>query len=308
MSGDAPRVSVVIPTHNRADVLAECLEGVLTQEGADFETVCVNDASTDATDDVLARYTERFPDRLRVARGAFGAPGLARNAGVAAARGRLLLFTDDDCTVPSGWIAEMLELWRLRRSGVVALSGGFAPYSMETPTERYLHFRMAMLFGPRAKLIAAAPMMSFLVDRDAFEAADGFPSSPMPALEDWALCQRLRARGGALWYGPAVKVTHRYQREWGPALRRLQDTGRLGAALCANRRERAAMLVKAALKLGSAPLWTPWFFPADLYAMALRAEWVFFKARARALARPSEAVGGEAPGGGGRAGDPGDRV
>ena len=90
----APRVSVLIPTWNRVQVVPGAVASVLDQTFADFEIVVVVDGSTDGTADVLRRT---FDDpRLRILEKANGGLASARNAGVAAARGDLIALLDDD--------------------------------------------------------------------------------------------------------------------------------------------------------------------------------------------------------------------
>jgi glycosyltransferase involved in cell wall biosynthesis len=92
---DAPRVSVVVPTHDRRDVLPEALDSVLAQEGVSLELIVVDDGSTDATDAMLR---ERYgaESRLRVVRQPQAGPSAARNRGVAEARGAFVAFLDSD--------------------------------------------------------------------------------------------------------------------------------------------------------------------------------------------------------------------
>lgn len=92
MSG--PAVSVVVPTHDRADLLPRLLRSVLGQDLADLELLVVDDGSSDRTQQVLAAC----PDpRLRVLRHDV-ARGVAhaRNSGTAAATGRWVAWCDDD--------------------------------------------------------------------------------------------------------------------------------------------------------------------------------------------------------------------
>jgi glycosyltransferase involved in cell wall biosynthesis len=94
LSGDVPKVSVVLPTHNRVELLPLSLASVLRQKGVELEAIVVNDGSTDGTRAFLER--SRDP-RVRVihhpvARGV----SAARNAGIADARGTVLAFIDDD--------------------------------------------------------------------------------------------------------------------------------------------------------------------------------------------------------------------
>ncbi len=276
-----PEVSVVIPTHNRAPILRECLDSVLAQSFESYEVVVVNDASTDATRQILKRYQQTHGGRIQVARGSYGAPGLTRNAGAARASGRYLLFTDDDCRAPRQWIESMLQT--LRQTGADALCGGFEAHRLKTPAERYQYWRMRALFRDTPKWVRAAPVINFLVPARIFNEAGGFPPYPWESLEDWAFCFRLNEAGYRIFYDPAVKVTHRYKPTSRPVYRALRDTARRGPDLCQTRMSRAAMGAKAVVKYASAPLWIPWVFPWDLYGRAVYAEHIFFWSRMRAL-------------------------
>ena len=105
-------VSVIIPTHNRSKLLELSLRSVLWQRNVDFETVVVDDGSTDDTPRVL----QSLGDRIRVVRHE-RSQGVseARNRGIAEARGTWVAFLDDDDL----WAAEKLELQleALRRTG-----------------------------------------------------------------------------------------------------------------------------------------------------------------------------------------------
>jgi len=89
-------VSVIIPTHNRADYLPRALDSVYGQEGRgdhfDLEVIVVDDASSDATPSVIRAYPEiryiRFPERRGVS--------AATNAALQASRGCYITFLDDD--------------------------------------------------------------------------------------------------------------------------------------------------------------------------------------------------------------------
>lgn len=88
-----PRVSVIVPTYNRASVLGEALESVLEQSYRDFELIVVDDGSTDQTAEVVGRYGDRVRTLRREANGGCGA---ARNDGIRASRGELIAFLDSD--------------------------------------------------------------------------------------------------------------------------------------------------------------------------------------------------------------------
>ena len=99
------RVSVVVATYNRADILAENIKSVLQQEFDSFEAIYVDDGSTNATTDLLAEWAGRASVGFTHIRTENVGPGRARNAGVALAIGEYILFLDDDATAPANWIA-----------------------------------------------------------------------------------------------------------------------------------------------------------------------------------------------------------
>lgn len=96
---NVPLVSVVIPVHNAERYLAECLDSVLAQTLAAIEVIVVDDASSDASPEVLARRAA-VDARVRVITQARNqGVSAARNAGIDAARGAYLAFVDADDSV-----------------------------------------------------------------------------------------------------------------------------------------------------------------------------------------------------------------
>ena len=105
MTEREPDVSVVVPARNAADLLPKLLAALdrTTYDGV-WETVVVDDASTDATADLATEWGARVV-RLDSQSG----PAAARNAGLAAARGSLIAFTDADCEPTPGWLSALTE-------------------------------------------------------------------------------------------------------------------------------------------------------------------------------------------------------
>ena len=89
------RLSVIVPVYNVESWIDRCLESLVAQDFGDFEVVCVNDGSTDASRERLAAWEAREP-RLRVIDQPNAGPSAARNAGIRAARGDYVSFLDAD--------------------------------------------------------------------------------------------------------------------------------------------------------------------------------------------------------------------
>jgi glycosyltransferase involved in cell wall biosynthesis len=119
-------VSVIIPTHNRRRLLELTLKSVLWQRNVDFETIVVDDGSTDDT----PRLLRSLGDRIRVIR--HEQPrgvSAARNHGIAVARGEWVAFLDDDDL----WAPDKLnlQLEALRRNGRCWAYAGAVEITME---------------------------------------------------------------------------------------------------------------------------------------------------------------------------------
>jgi len=96
-------VSVVVPARNAEDTLARALDSVLVQTHRPDEIIVVDDASTDGTADVAARYRDQGVNLVAL-KERHGAAG-ARNAGIAAAKSAWIAFLDAD----DEWLAAKLE-------------------------------------------------------------------------------------------------------------------------------------------------------------------------------------------------------
>jgi len=121
-----PRVAVIVPAYNRADLLPQAVDSVLAQTFEDWELVIADDASSDDTYAVAARYAERRPGKITALK-------LERNLGIAGARneaikasrgGELVMLLDSDDYLREDYLEHMVgvydrEVARGRRIGVV---------------------------------------------------------------------------------------------------------------------------------------------------------------------------------------------
>jgi len=109
-NSDRARVSIVIPTHNRAGLLRLAIDSALAQTYPQVELIVVDDGSTDGTAAVVAQYGERVT-YLRQANRDVAA---ARNTGVRAASGDYLAFLDDDDLILPDKIERQMQVLAAR--------------------------------------------------------------------------------------------------------------------------------------------------------------------------------------------------
>ena len=100
-------LSVVLSTRNRAASLVACVETILANCGFD-ELVVVDQSDDDATELALGAVADA---RLRYVRTATRGVTASRNLGTELTGGDVVLFTDDDCRVPSDWVAAMTRIF-----------------------------------------------------------------------------------------------------------------------------------------------------------------------------------------------------
>jgi len=108
----APLVSVVVPVYNVRGYLTDTLLSVQASEFTEYEVVLVDDGSNDGSDSIIKKFARTDP-RFRWVRQRNQGPSVARNRGVAEAKGRYLFFLDsDDLLTPDGLGALVAALER----------------------------------------------------------------------------------------------------------------------------------------------------------------------------------------------------
>lgn len=215
------RLSVIIPTRDRAAMLGDCLASLARQtvDPRAIEVLVVDDGSSDATPEVVTRFAgERFT--LRCARQEPSGLNVARNTGARLARGDLIAYLDDDTIVDPTWAEAMIEAFGSTGCDAVAgrivlrLEGrrpGWLTPAMET-------LLSALDLGSEAREIAApaGPLgANCAVTRDAFERAGGFGAgldregTSLLSNGDIEFFARVRASGGKTMWWPAASALHR---------------------------------------------------------------------------------------------------
>jgi GT2 family glycosyltransferase len=222
-----PRLSVVIPSHNRADLLRLCLESVARHAPTGTEVVVVDDASPGGAVSAAAGAFAGVRVVRLEKRGGFCA---AANAGLRAATHPIAELLNDDTEVEAGWADAALSWFADPSVAAVAplvlqRSGGNGPPRIDSAGDRYYLGGVAGKRGRgrpvgaehlRAGPVFGASASSAFYRRDAVLTAGGFPESFAAYFEDVDLSFRLHWAGWRVVYEPAARVWHHVSASYGP--------------------------------------------------------------------------------------------
>ena len=240
-----PRVSVVIPTYNRVDMLICCLRALQAQRmsRADYEVVVVDDGSTDGTAEALREWIPSTDMAVHASSRPNGGPATARNEGIGVARGALIAFVDDDCIPEPDWLKSLIDA--LPRDASCAGIGGRIVGASDALISRYIDWRGLMEHQRTEEEINYLVTANALFHKHCLLEVGGFNERfRWAGGEDPELARRLRARGYYFAATERALVVHRHRE----TLRGLVDMasryGR-GAAVDAQLRGRSLLSQRA---------------------------------------------------------------
>jgi len=178
LESSAPRVSVIVPVKDRRDLLGVLLDALAAQTYGDFETIVVDDGSTDGSGD-LARSRAAGAHGVVVLDGGGNGAVAARKIGIGRARGEILAFTDSDCAPLASWLEH----------GVAAIdSGADAANGLTRPARAMLPLERSMGSGTEGLY----PTCNMFYRRSAYDAVGGFDEG---IATDWGFRPDARSKG-----------------------------------------------------------------------------------------------------------------
>jgi GT2 family glycosyltransferase len=216
------RISVILPTKDRGPEIEPTLAALLAQDlpAADYEVVVVDNASREEDARALRAWCERNAARARYVHEPRPGLNLARNAGVAAARGDVAAFLDDDAIAPPHWLTALLKVFETHpRAWAI---GGRVVSRFTSAPPAWLDDRLRVYLSEfdRGDAVCAlhyddyprGANMAFR--REAFQRCGGFA----PNLDrrgdlllsngDIEMCYRVEQSGHDVLYAPAAEVQH----------------------------------------------------------------------------------------------------
>lgn len=219
----APSFSVVVPTVDRPELVAKCLDGILAGDVQDFEVIIVDQSRDDRTHRVVEERT-RGDSRVRYFHAEATGAARARNFGAARARGEIVVFIDDDAIPAKGWLGGYADAFRevKPQPGMVA---GRTLLAWEGTLPEWYPLRFMFLlsgydagdevreFPPGDFPISAnlALPRALMEELGGFDSELGFDVSrrnPLLGGEDSHLALKVMNAGRSVYYHPRAEVRH----------------------------------------------------------------------------------------------------
>ena len=219
MTPPGARISVVVPTRDRASVIHHALHTILSSDHTDFELVVVDQSADGQTDAALGPFMA--DPRLRYLRDVSVGKSAGLNAGIRAARGALVAMTDDDCQVPPDWLRQIETAFAVdRRIGIVF--GNVLPAPQDRAEGRipsYVRQQPFVALGIRDKNQVEGLGACMAVRRSVWQSLGGFDEmlgvgARFHAGEEGDFALRALLAGHWIHETPAVWLTHYGLRKW----------------------------------------------------------------------------------------------
>ena len=225
MSDIKSSVSIVIPHWNNLDVLSECLESISNTDFENFETIVVDNASTDNS---VASVRSNYPNVKLIENDKnYGYAG-GCNIGAEAASGDFLIFLNNDTVQEKDWISNLIKtinsddkiaavqpkILNYYNRNVFDYAGGSGGhmdiYCFPFARGRIFSFQEndEGQYNNKEKCFWSSGTC-FMVRRELFQKAGGFDDSFFAHMEEIDLCWRLYAMGFEVWVEPDSVVYHK---------------------------------------------------------------------------------------------------
>lgn len=236
------RVSVVLPTCDRAEQTRRCLDALAKQTFDSYEIIVVDDASTDGTPDMLEAFAREHPDlpvRILRQESNLGA-NRSRNRGVQASRAPFVAFLDSDCVAEPDWIEQLMA--GFEDDDVVAVTGlVLDPEPANVWELAFAGTHRIAAAGPVRRVVAGnlgvrrEPLLAVTFDEDFVDRArhrDGRPDTSFSGrCDEEGVFLQLRAQGWTFVARPEARVFHDHRYDARAFRRQAYHGGRAAAEL-----------------------------------------------------------------------------
>ncbi|MEX0775876.1 MAG: glycosyltransferase [Phycisphaeraceae bacterium] len=222
---DWPRISVIVCSYNGARTIGDCCQGILSLKYPNIEVIVVDDGSRDSVGPIAHSYGFKVIRQLNAGLSS------ARNTGMEAATGEILVYLDDDARPDPDWLHYLAHTFMTTHHVAVGgpnlppVGDGMIADCVANAPGGPLH---VLITDQVAEHI---PGCNFAVRREALMAVGGFDPQFRIAGDDVDLCWRLQEQGWTIGFSPGAMVWHHRRNSIDAYLRQQRNYGRAEAML-----------------------------------------------------------------------------
>ncbi len=208
MEQKSPTFSIVIPTRNRPGPLANCLRSIAQLESPrdKIEVIVVDDGSNISPESATSSVCDRLD--VKLFRQSQAGPAAARNAGARKAKGKFLVFLDDDCIPRGDWLQALAD--RFARMPDHAIGGrtlNALPENIYSTTSQLVIDFVYGYYNANLDQARFFASNNIALPSDCFLAVGGF-NEAFTTSEDREFCDRWLRHGYRMAYAPEVIISH----------------------------------------------------------------------------------------------------
>ncbi|RKZ49143.1 MAG: glycosyl transferase [Candidatus Parabeggiatoa sp. nov. 3] len=205
-----PFFSIVIPTYNRPQQLALCLQSLARQDYPRFEVIVVDDGSEVLLSELVLSFRDQLDITLLTQDNA--GPAAARNTGAAQAKGRFFAFTDDDCQPDANWLKNLAAAFKKNPNNAI---GGKTinqlPKNIYSTASQLLIDYLYSYYNSERNQARFLTTNNLALPAKLFHAINGFDTHfPLAAAEDRDFCHRWLNNGYRMIYNFKIVVYHEH--------------------------------------------------------------------------------------------------
>ncbi len=208
-----PKISVIISTKDRPELVVKAVASVLSQERLDIELIVVDQSIDSQTENDLTTF---LPDiRFKY----FHTPGTglskSRNLGISHAKASLIAITDDDCVVFPDWISQIVAIFdQNKKIGLIfgqVIAAAYNKTEGFIPEYKFDNYKLCKRPINKMRLRGMGACIS--LRKSLWSQLEGFDEvlgvgAPFKACEDWDLAFRALLNGWYVVEVPTIKVSH----------------------------------------------------------------------------------------------------
>ena len=217
MDSNRIKISVIVCTYNRDDVLRFCLDSLVAQtiNPSLFEVIIVNNNSTDTTADIANEFVEQY-DHFRLVNESKQGLSHARNRGWQEARGTYVAYIDDDAKATPHWVERIVDAFESIQPTPSAVGGPIYPYYTEKMPIWFADDMEIRTWGEKKHFLESSSFfgsnMTFfrkiLQEYNGFSHEFGMQGTQMAFGEETDLFNKIYQKQPYFWYDPEIKVYH----------------------------------------------------------------------------------------------------